>query len=171
MRATAVRHSAEGQCRHHWNTGVTPCVVFALDGLRFGLPLDRVERAIRAVALRALPQAPDIVSGVFNLQGRIVPVVNVRRRFGLRERELAPADQLLIVGARRTVAMIVDGVDGVVDCREESFVPIDAVVGGTNHVQGVVKTPGGMVLIQDLDRFLSLDEEQSLAAALDAAGR
>jgi len=149
---------------------MSPLVVFVIENLSFALPLDRVARAVRAVAVRPLPQAPEIVSGVINLQGCIVPVVNVRRRLGLREREMEPSDQLLIVrSATRILAMIVDSVNSVVDCEMEVFVPIEAVIGGTKHVKGFVKSPGGLMLIQDLDSFLSLAEEQSLGAALSSA--
>lgn len=149
---------------------MNPFVAFAVAGLSFALPLDRVTRAIHAVALRPLPQAPEIVSGIVNLQGHIVPVVNLRRRFGLPERELEPGDRLLIVrSSRRTLAMIVDAVVGVVEYEEKDFVPVEAVVAGTRYVDGIVKSPAGMLLIHDLDSFLSLEEERSLDAALDPA--
>lgn len=146
---------------------MSPFVVFKLETLFLALPLDRVLRTVRAVAATPLPQAPEIVCGVVNVQGRIVPVVNLRRRFGLPERETGLTDQLLIArSATRIVAMVVDAVAGVVDCEVKDFVAIDSVVGGTRHLQGIVKGPDGMVLIHDLDSFLSLEEAQELAAAL-----
>ena len=145
-------------------------VTFNLEALFLALPLDRVVRAVRAVASTPLPQAPDIVCGVVNVQGRIVPVINLRRRFGLVEREMALGDQLLIArGATRLLAMIVDSVAGVIDCDERDFVAVDRVVAGTRHLTGIVKTPDGMVLIHDLDSFLSLEEERALDAALAPA--
>lgn len=146
---------------------MNPLVIFNLEALTFALPLDRVLRTVRAVATTPLPQAPEIICGVVNVQGRIVPVVNLRRRFGLPEREIGLSDPLLVArSATRLVAMVVDAVVGVVDCAVKDFVAIDGVVGGTRHLKGIVKSPDGMVLIHDLDRFLSLEEEQGLAAAL-----
>lgn len=146
-------------------------VTFNLAGLFLALPLDRVMRTVRAVAATPLPQAPDIVSGVVNIQGRIVPVINLRRRFGLVEREIALSDQLLIArSATRLLAMIVDSVAGVIECDEKDFVAVDSVVAGTRHLTGIVRNPGGMVLIHDLDSFLSLEEERALDAALSPAG-
>lgn len=142
-------------------------VAFGVAGLSFALPLDRVVKATRAVAATPLPQAPEIVCGIINVQGRIVAVINLRRRLGLAEREIALADQLLIVrGATRMLAMIVDAVAGVVECDEKDFVAVETVVAGTRHVSGIFKSSGGMVLIHDLDSFLSLEEERGLAAAL-----
>lgn len=142
-------------------------VTFKLDRLCFALPLDSVISAVRAVATTPLPQAPAIVLGVVNVQGRIVPVVNLRRRLGLAERELALDDQLLMArSATRMLAMLVDAVAGVIECDEKNFVAVDTVVGGTRLLKGIVKAPDGMVLIHDLDSFLSLDEERELDAAL-----
>lgn len=142
-------------------------VAFVVEGLSIALPLDRVVRSVRAVAVIPLPQAPEVVCGIVNLQGDIVPVVNLRRRFGLTERELDLGDRFLIVrSSRRTLAMIVDTVAGVIECEEKDFVTVESIVTGTNYVEGVVKSPDGMVLIQDLDSFLPLNEEILLDVAL-----
>ena len=62
-------------------------VAFALNEQRYALRLAIVERIVRMVEITPLPNAPDIVLGVVNLQGRIIPIFNIRRRFGLEERE------------------------------------------------------------------------------------
>ncbi|MFZ2855879.1 MAG: chemotaxis protein CheW [Rhodocyclaceae bacterium] len=151
-----------------------PLLVFAVDERAFALPLERVERAVRAVAITPLPQAPAIVCGVINIAGRIVPVVDLRRRFSLPERAIEAiklADQLLIThGGRRPLALIVDTVSGVVACAEHDFVAADSIVAGTAYLHGIAKSPSGMVLIHDLDTLLSLDEAQALDSALTPAG-
>lgn len=145
-------------------------VVFALDSRRFGMPLGVVERVVRAVDVTPLPKAPEIVCGVVNMQGHILPVVNVRRRFGLPEREIALSDQLLITRtSTRTLALLVDQVAGVIECRERDFVGAEAVVPDMEYVRGIVKLVDGMVLVHDLDTFLSLDEARSLDEAIGNA--
>lgn len=146
---------------------MSPLVAFSVDERAFALPLGQVERALRAVAVTPLPHAPAIVCGVVNIAGRIVPVINLRRRFGLCEKEIGLADQLLIANtSQRPLAMIVDTVLGVVNCEEKDFVAVDSIVAGTNYLRGIVKSPAGMVLIHDLDTFLSLEEVQALDNAL-----
>lgn len=146
-------------------------VAFRIEGLRLALPLACVVRAVRAVAATPLPAAPAIVDGIINLQGRVVPVVSLRRRLGLAEREIGLADQLLIAhSATRMLAMLVDAVTGVIGCETRDVVPVDSVVGGTRHVTGVVKASDGMLLIHDLDRLLSVEEDRGLDAALAATG-
>ena len=143
-------------------------VVFALEDQRYALHLSAVERIVRAVEMTPLPKAPEIVIGVINVQGRIIPVFNIRRRFHLPEREIELSDQLIIANtARRTVALVVDTVDGVIERLSEEITPADQVLPRIEYVEGIVKLENGLVLIHDLDKFLSIDEETKLDEALN----
>ena len=147
-------------------------VVFTLDEQRYALRLAAVERVVRAVEVTPLPKAPEIVLGMINAQGRIVPVVNVRKRFQLPEREVELSDQFIIARtSRRTVALVVDAVNEVVPCPEAQVVAAEKILPGLEHVAGVLKLPDGMIFVHDLDRFLSLDEEQALEAAMEQTAR
>jgi purine-binding chemotaxis protein CheW len=142
-------------------------VVFALEDQRYALHLSTVERIVRAVEMTPLPKAPEIVIGVINVQGRIIPVFNIRRRFHLPEREIELSDQLIIANtARRTVALVVDTVDGVIERLSEEITPADQVLPRIEYVEGIVKLENGLVLIHDLDKFLSIDEETKLDEAV-----
>jgi purine-binding chemotaxis protein CheW len=145
-------------------------VVFTLDDQRYAVQLCAVERAVRMVEITPLPRAPEIVLGVINHQGHIVPVLNVRRRFRLPERHAGAEDQLLIARtARRTVGLVVDAVSGVMDHAPRETVAPTTIVPGLEYVTGVAKLPDGMLFIHDLDGFLSLDEEETLATAVRCA--
>lgn len=142
-------------------------VVFTLDEQRYALRLAAVERVVRAVEVTRLPKAPEIVLGMINVQGRIIPVINVRKRFHLPERGIELSDQFIIARiSRRTVALVVDAVNDVVPCPEAQVVAAEKILPGLEHVEGVLKIPDGMIFVHDLDRFLSLDEAQALAEAL-----
>lgn len=146
-------------------------VLFTLDDQRYALHLSAVERAVRAVEVTPLPKAPDIVSGVVNVQGRIVPVINIRRRFHLPEQDLRLSDQIVIARtSNRIVAVIVDAVIGVTEIPEKEIVSPEKIVPRTQYVEGVAKLEDGLVLIHDLDQFLSFDEERALEASLNAHG-
>ncbi|HUF80182.1 MAG TPA: chemotaxis protein CheW [Burkholderiales bacterium] len=145
-------------------------VVFTLGDRRYGLPLPAVERVVRMVDVTPLPQAPAIVLGVVNVRGRVIPVLNLRRRFRLPERGFALADQLIIARtARRAVALAVDAVGGVLEYSARQAVAARDIVPGVQYTEGVVKLADGMVLIHDLDRFLSLEEEAALDGAIGGA--
>lgn len=143
-------------------------VVFTLDG-QYALHLRNVERVVRAAEVTPLPRSPNIVLGVINAQGSILPVVNVRRRFQLMEREMEPTDRLIIAKTSlRRVALLVDSVTGVIERTADDVVPTDAIVPRTEYIEGVAKLEENILLIHNLDSFLSLDEETALDDALNS---
>ena len=82
-------------------------VVFMLDAMRCALRLSCVERIVRLVEIAALPEAPEIVLGIINVHGEIIPVIDLRKRFCLPERELELDSHLVIARtARRRVALL-----------------------------------------------------------------
>lgn len=145
-------------------------LVFCLDEQRYGLPLDMVGRVVRVVDITPLPKAPDVVLGVINVQGRIIPVINLRRRFGRPDRKILLSDVLIVsYTCRRPVALVADSVTGVIDCSEQDIVRPEAILPAVAYIDGVVKLKDGLILIQDIDKFLSLEEEESLVQALATA--
>lgn len=142
-------------------------VVFILDGQQYALHLYIVERILRIVEITPLPKAPEIVMGVINAGGEVIPVVNIRKRFRLSEREIDLNDHLIIANtSRRTVALMVDTVAGVNKYSEQEIIAADEVLPGLEYVEGVAKLREGMILIHDIDKFLSLEEDKELASAL-----
>lgn len=142
-------------------------VVFALDDGAYALRLAAVERVARMASVILLPEAPEIVIGIVNVRGRIVPVFDIRRRFRLPAREIAVTDQLIIVRtARRAVALVANAVTGVREYSDEAVVKAERVLPGLESVEGVVKLADGLLIIHDVDKFLSLEEEESLRRAL-----
>jgi purine-binding chemotaxis protein CheW len=142
-------------------------VVFTLDEPRCALYLSEVERVVRAVEITPLPKAPEIVLGVINAQGRIIPVIDVRKRFRLSPHELRLDDQFIITRTpRRPVSLVVDSVIGVREVADLELVDAGQSLPFAEYIQGVVKIEDNIVLIYDLERFLSLDEERILDAAM-----
>ena len=149
---------------------VQSIVTFVLDGLRYALYLSVLERVVRAVEITPLPKAPDIVVGIINVQGRIIPVVNIRKRFRLPPREMTLNDQFIIARtSARPLAMIVDSVQGIIEYHEDMLISPDEIVAGIEYIDGIVKLQDGMVLIHDLEKFLSLKEGRSLDRAMAQA--
>jgi purine-binding chemotaxis protein CheW len=147
-------------------------LVWNLDQQRYALPFDVVERVVRVVAVTQLPDAPDIVCGIINVKGQVVPVINVRRRFGLPQRDMQLSDQLVIANMRaRRVAILVDAVSVVITQADEEVVPAETIVPGLGCIAGITKLHDGMILIHDLDRCLSLDQMSALDDSLHALGR
>ncbi len=146
---------------------VTKLLIFTLEGQRYALALSSVERVIRPVEVTPLPKAPEIVSGIINMQGAIVPVFNVRKRFHLPEKEIGAGDQMIVARTSgRTVSFGVDGVEGLLEMPHDGIVPHGDIHPELEYVEGVVKLADGMALIHDLERFLSADEGKKLDKAI-----
>ncbi len=146
----------------------TQLVVFILDDRKFALPLSQVERVISAIEITPLPKAPEIVMGIVNIQGRVIPVVNIRRRFHLPEREINLNDKLMLSQtSRMAVGIMADSVGGVIECAGQEVIVPEKIVPGMEYVEGVVKLEGGLTLIHNIDKFLSLGEEKTLYEAMD----
>jgi purine-binding chemotaxis protein CheW len=142
-------------------------VTFALEGQRLALPLASVIRFVRAVEITPLPLAPRAVAGAIDVGGRILPVFDLRLRLRLPPRELRLADQFAIARtASRDVALIVDAALDLVDAAPAGNPAMLAP--GLRHLRGVLSLPDGLVLIQDLEDFLSAEEDAALDSALRA---
>jgi purine-binding chemotaxis protein CheW len=163
-------------------------VLFTLDGWSFALELGVVQRVVRAFEVTPLPNAPAVILGVINVQGELSAVVNLRHRFRLPEREIAPSDHFILVNIAsptsaqtsaqtpalrsapasiRRIALVVDAVTGVIDVEKESIVVGNELVGDLEYVQGIARLAGELILIHNLAKCLSLDEEKTLSDALD----
>jgi purine-binding chemotaxis protein CheW len=142
-------------------------VIFHLDDRRYALSLAAVERIVRVVELTPLPAAPAIILGIINVSGEVVPVFNVRRRFHLAERDIDLSDHLIVArtGAR-TVALVVDCVAGVIERSPVEGVPMERILQGLDFVASVMKLADGLIVIHDLETFLSLEEQQILERVL-----
>jgi purine-binding chemotaxis protein CheW len=142
-------------------------VAFTLNSQPYALRLASVRKVLRMVEVTPLPKAPEIVLGVVCLHGIAVPVVSIRRRVGLSEREACLSDQLIVADtASRLVALVVDAVIGVVERSTEEIAQAEGIVPGAEYVEGIARYEEDMLFIHDLDRFLSQDEENQLHAAL-----
>jgi len=145
-------------------------LMFFVGERRLALPLDAVERVVRAVEVTPLPEAPATVVGLINVQGRLVPVLDLRPRFGLPPRAIEPDDHFVLArGAGRTVALWADAVAGVEACSESELVAADSVLPGSELIEGVFKRPDGLVLVCNPQQIVPLAERKRLEGALHSA--
>lgn len=142
-------------------------LLFELSGDRYGLWLSCVGEVARAVSPLPLPGAPAVVLGVIQLRGQVVPVFDVRSRFGKPSRDALASDCLIIAKVRkRLVALAVDKVTGIIDVAEAQLDDGRYLPRNLDGVAGVAALEDGLVLIHELGAFLSQAEEAQVAAAL-----
>jgi purine-binding chemotaxis protein CheW len=146
---------------------INQIVVFTIDELFYALPLYSVVRVVHIVEITTLPKAPDIISGIINVAGRIIPVIDVRKRFGLASREINADDQLVITDTgKRQIALLVDKVSGIKDIEPWQYVNTKETLPYAEYIRGVAKIEDDLILIYDLEQFLNLNEEMELEKAL-----
>ena len=142
-------------------------VVFELAGQRYGLPRTDVRELLRAVAVVPLPRAPAVVKGVIDLRGRVVPVLDVRSRFGLASRDVEPADHFIVAQTGdRLVALHVDRAAELERLEAADLEDARALIPHVDYITWIARTPHNLVLIHDLATFLSRAEEATLDEAL-----
>jgi purine-binding chemotaxis protein CheW len=142
-------------------------VVFTLDDLLYALPLEAVTRVIHAIEIRHLSNVPEIITGIINVEGKIIPVIDPRFRFALPVKEMDPDDRLIIARTgKRTIAMLVDTVKDIMNLEETQVELARKSLPFAGYIRGVARVEEGLILIYDLEQFLSLDEEKQLDNAL-----
>ena len=134
-------------------------LVFHLDDRRYAIAMESVERVLRAFAPAPLPKSSASVSGLLNIHGRVIPLLDIRHIFGLPERELLSRDYFIIAsGPAGTCAIAADSVPGLTGCRPDELMPADAAVKGAGYVDRVIKAMDGLILIFDPVRLLPREE-------------
>jgi purine-binding chemotaxis protein CheW len=128
-----------------------------------------VERVIRAAEVTPLPLTPPIILGALNVSGDVLPVFNLRQRFGLRDRPIGPDDQFLVAYTpHRPVALVIDAALGIIEKPLSAVVTPWKKVSDLPPLRGVMPLEDGVLLIQDLEKFLTPEESLALDAAMDA---
>src|SRR5438067_6561204 len=142
-------------------------LIFAIDEQRFALKLSVVERVVRAAEVTPVPRAPAILFGVLNVQGEIIPVINTRRQLGFSERDIRSSDQFIIARTpERVVALVADTVCDVVSVSESAVIAAEKIMPGAEFIEGVMKLEDGLVLIENLEKFLSSEEHKTIDESL-----
>jgi purine-binding chemotaxis protein CheW len=143
-------------------------VVFQLGAELYGVEIARVHEIIRLQTVTRVPHAPAFVEGVINLRGKVIPVVDLRRRFGLPLADHSRASRIVVVEiGDQVVGIVVDGVSEVLRVNKGTIEPPSPVVAGieSDYLHGIAKLPERLVILLNLDRVLARDERRALETA------
>jgi purine-binding chemotaxis protein CheW len=131
-------------------------VLFLVDEQTYALQLSEVERIVRAVEVKRLPEVPAHIRGVVNVQGKVLPVVDLRARFGERSRPVALDDHFII--ARTPTLSLVIAADSALGSWEVSCTGSSDGAGVPRCVRKVAPLESGVVYALDLEQVLFGDE-------------
>ena len=141
-------------------------VVFDLAREHYGVDIAAVEGIIKMQAITVVPQAPAFVEGVTNLRGKVLPVVDLRRRFGLPAADATKETRIVVVEMNGvTVGIVVDGVSEVLRVEPEAIEPPSPIVSTIDSafIRGIAKVDQRLIILLDLAKILSLGEQANLA--------
>ncbi len=150
----------------HGSGGLLQLVSFHIGGEEFGLDILRVQEIIRIQELTRVPNSPNFVDGVINLRGKVIPVIALRKRFGLEELAHDKQTRIVVVEVRGTVlGFIVDSVSEVLRIPTDTVEPPPR-LGKVEreYVSGVGKLDNRLLILLDVDRLMSDAEEITTAA-------
>jgi purine-binding chemotaxis protein CheW len=142
-------------------------VVFELGDERYGLDIATVYEIIRHQPITAVPQAPAFVEGVINLRGRIIPVVDLRDRFGMASGSQTKASRIVVCDAAGTrVGLVVDGVSEVLMVPSDAIESTPDVAAGhdAGYLRGIAKLGERLIILLDLDGLFGETASAELAA-------
>jgi purine-binding chemotaxis protein CheW len=142
-------------------------VVFELNAEQYGVNIAVVESIIKMQPITQMPHAPAFVEGVTNLRGKVLPVIDLHKRFNLLPRPADKNSRIIVFAVNGTeVGMIVDGVSEVLTIDEETVEPVPAITTTieSQFITGIAKLDGRLVILLDLNQVLSSGEEEALAA-------
>ena len=147
---------------------VTQIVIFKLGDDHFAADVFAVERVLRHVAPTAIPNVPPWIMGVIDYQQRVVPVIDLRRRFGLAATDVKPETRLLVLNANgEWVGAVVDAVVEVVSVEVAAITPPPPIFRGLagEYIRGLVRRAGRLVICLDVARLLSTTDRLTLDQA------
>ncbi len=142
---------------------------FFLDREEYGVDVKLVQEIRRVTEITSVPRAPQFIKGVINLRGRIIPVVDLKRKLELGEVEVTPVSRIVVVKIReRLLGLLVDGASQVLKIPVSSIdaPPAEVVEKGGDYIRGVAKLEKRLIILVDLHKILALE----LQAAGSPAG-
>ena len=151
----------------------THIVGFTVGRETYGIPIAALHEIVRVPEITAVPDAPDYLEGVINLRGKIIPVMDLRKRFGTAAIQPDKKNRILVVELEnRLLGLIVSSASEVLKIPPSEIESPGAVFaeGESSYVTGVGKLKGRLVILLDIARLLRQPEYKKLEEAAEPVG-
>ena len=140
---------------------VIQLVGFRLDNEDYAIAITKIQEIILMKPITRIPQVPDFIEGLINLRGSVIPIVNLRKRFGLPPREIDDETRTIVVNVHeKTVGCVVDAVTQVMRINRDQIQPPPLGVMAVNHqyLAGLAKLDDRLLIILDIDKLFQAEE-------------
>jgi purine-binding chemotaxis protein CheW len=152
-------------------TGTIQLVSFRLGDEEYGIEITKIQEIILMGEITRVPQTPSYVKGLINLRSNVIPILDLRLRFGLAETAVTDETRIMVVNiVGKTIGLIVDAVSEVLRVSQNEIAPPPPTVAGLGreYLTGLAKLEGRLLIMLDIDKLL--DEECAAAADKIASG-
>lgn len=142
-------------------------VTFSIGEEEFGVNILKVQEIIRTMEITKVPRAPEFVEGVINLRGKVIPIIDLRRRFGLAPKAHDKNTRIIVIEINNViVGFVVDAVSEVLRIPASTVEPPPPVVAGveSDYISGVGQLQDRLLIMLDLDKLLSNEDMEMLSA-------
>jgi purine-binding chemotaxis protein CheW len=147
-------------------------LTFSLSEEEYGIGILKIKEIIGMMSITTMPQTPDFVKGVINLRGKVIPVMDLRLRFGLNATEYTDRTCIIVVeiealGQTVQLGIVVDSVSEVLNITGEEIeeTPSFGRTLNTDYIKGMAKMEGGVKILLDIDRVMNSDDLASMHQA------
>ena len=143
-------------------------VSFTIGDEEFGVDILKVQEINRMLAVTRVPNSPEYIDGVINLRGKVIPIIDLRRRFQMERREHDKNTRIVVVElSGKVVGFVVDAVSEVMRIPKSVTEPPPPIVAGieAEYITAVAKLEDRLLILLDLEKVLVNDEKEVLAAA------
>jgi purine-binding chemotaxis protein CheW len=140
-------------------------ISFVVGGEDYGIDIQRVKEVIRIREITKLPKCPVFVKGVINLRGDVIPIIDLREKFGLPHEEYTDMTRVIVVEVdEKSIGMVVDSVSHVIRLSEDEIEPPPPLIGGlsSEFIRGVGKLGENLIILLDIDSILTTEEKLEL---------
>ena len=155
----------EEQRKQQLSGEVIQVVSFQLGSEEYGVDISQVQEIIRMVEITHVPRAPRFMEGVINLRGQLIPIIDLRTRFGMPRIDATKSTRIIVteIGSKR-VGIVVDSVSEVLNLPIENVEEAPEMIAGvgTEYIQGVGKLNDRLIIMLDLTMVISGDEKREL---------
>lgn len=141
-------------------------VSFRIGSEEFGVDILKVQEINRMVDITRVPQAPHYVEGVINLRGKVIPIVDLRKRFNLDVKEYDKNTRIVVVDIGGTImGMVVDSVSEVLRLPISTIEPPPEIAAGVNsdYIKGVAKLEDRLLIFLDLSKVIAFEDVAAIA--------
>ena len=141
-------------------------VSFNIGSEEFGVDILKVQEINRMVDITRVPQAPSYVEGVINLRGKVIPIVDLRKRFNLEVKEADKNTRIVVVDIGGNImGMVVDSVSEVLRLPANTIEPPPEIAAGINseYIKGVAKLEDRLLIFLDLSKVIDVSELSTMA--------